>query len=81
MCGRDARPKRQTTPASVGVVQIIPVYLTGRYTFDLAAHAKLIETYICELEKGKWEITISTLERLAKALDMEISELFKAIGR
>jgi transcriptional regulator with XRE-family HTH domain len=53
----------------------------GWRQIDLAAHAKLSETYICELEKGKWEIGISTLEQLAGALGIKPSDLLKAIGQ
>jgi transcriptional regulator with XRE-family HTH domain len=53
----------------------------GWRQIDLAAHAKLSETYICELEKGKWEIGLVTLERLAEALGVKVSELMQAIGR
>jgi transcriptional regulator with XRE-family HTH domain len=48
---------------------------------DLAAHAELSKTHICELETGKREVGLNALERLAGALDVKISELMKAIGR
>jgi transcriptional regulator with XRE-family HTH domain len=47
----------------------------------LAAHAELSKTHICELEVGKREVGLKTLERLAQALDMKISDLMKLIGR
>ena len=48
---------------------------------DLAAHAVLSKTHVNELEAGKREVGIRTLERLAEALEVKISELLKAIGQ
>jgi transcriptional regulator with XRE-family HTH domain len=48
---------------------------------DLAAHAELSKTHISELENGKREVGLHTLERLAEALEVRISELMKEIGR
>jgi transcriptional regulator with XRE-family HTH domain len=48
---------------------------------DLAAHAELSKTHVCELELGKREVGLKTLERLAQALDVKISELMKSIGQ
>jgi transcriptional regulator with XRE-family HTH domain len=53
----------------------------GWRQIDLAAHAELSKTHICELETGKREVGIRTLERLAEALDVKISELMRQIGR
>jgi transcriptional regulator with XRE-family HTH domain len=53
----------------------------GWRQIDLAAHAELSKTHICELETGKREVGIYTLERLAGALDVKISELMRLIGR
>ena len=47
----------------------------------MAAHAELSKTHICELELGKREVGLKTLERIAQALDMKISDLMKLIGR
>lgn len=52
----------------------------GWRQIDLAAHAELSKTHVNELERGKREIGLHALERLAEALDMRISELMKAIG-
>lgn len=53
----------------------------GWRQIDLAAHAELSKTHICELETGKREVGLQTLERLAEALEMKISDLMRAIGR
>jgi transcriptional regulator with XRE-family HTH domain len=53
----------------------------GWRQIDLAAHAELSKTHVSELEAGKREVGLRTLERLAAALDMKISDLTKAIGR
>jgi transcriptional regulator with XRE-family HTH domain len=53
----------------------------GWRQIDLAAHAELSKTHICELEVGKRQVGLKTLERLARALDMKISDLMKSIGR
>jgi transcriptional regulator with XRE-family HTH domain len=53
----------------------------GWRQIDLAAHAELSKTHICELEVGKRQVGHKTLERLARALDMKISDLMKSIGR
>ena len=53
----------------------------GWRQIDLAAHAELSKTHVCELEVGKREVGIKTLERLARALDVKISELMKSIGQ
>ena len=47
----------------------------GWRQIDLAVHAQLSKTHINELEAGKREIGLNALERLAKALDVKISEL------
>jgi transcriptional regulator with XRE-family HTH domain len=53
----------------------------GWRQIDLAAHAELSKTQICELEVGKREVGLKALERLAQALDVKISDLMKSIGR
>ncbi len=53
----------------------------GWRQIDLAAHAELSKTHICELEVGKREIGLNALARVADALDVKISELMKLIGR
>jgi transcriptional regulator with XRE-family HTH domain len=51
----------------------------GWRQIDLAAHAELSKTHVCELEMGKREIGVRTLLRLAAALDTEPSALLKSI--
>jgi transcriptional regulator with XRE-family HTH domain len=48
---------------------------------DLAEQAGISENYISELEQGRKEICLRTLERLADALEVKISDLMRAIGR
>ncbi len=52
----------------------------GWRQIDLAAHAELSKTHVNELERGKREVGLNALERLAEALDIKISDLMKAIG-
>ena len=53
----------------------------GWRQIDLAAHAELSKTHVCELEVGKREIGLLALERIAVALEVKPSELLKGIGR
>ena len=53
----------------------------GWRQIDLAAHAELSKTHVCELETGKREVGLNTLERIADALEVKASEMLKAIGR
>jgi transcriptional regulator with XRE-family HTH domain len=52
----------------------------GWRQIDLAAHAELSKTHVNELERGKREVGLNALERLAGALDLKVSDLMKAIG-
>ena len=52
----------------------------GWRQIDLAAHAELSKTHVNELERGKREVGLNALERLAESLDMKISDLMKSIG-
>jgi len=53
----------------------------GWRQLDLAEHAGISENYISDLELGRKEICLRTIDSLAEALDMKISDLMKAIGR
>jgi transcriptional regulator with XRE-family HTH domain len=53
----------------------------GWRQIDLAAHAELSKTHISELENGKREVGLHTLERLSEALDVKISILMQKINR
>ena len=53
----------------------------GWRQIDLAAHAELSKTHICELETGKREVGLKALERIAGALDTSVSKLMSDIGR
>jgi transcriptional regulator with XRE-family HTH domain len=53
----------------------------GWRQIDLAAHAELSKTHVNELERGKREIGLHALERLAEALDLKVSDLMRKIGR
>lgn len=52
----------------------------GWRQIDLAAHAELSRGHICDIERGKREVGIDTLGRLAVALDRKPSELLGLIG-
>ncbi len=47
---------------------------------DLAAEAELNVIYISDLEHGRKEICLRTLQALADALDLKISESLGSIG-
>jgi transcriptional regulator with XRE-family HTH domain len=53
----------------------------GWRQIDLAAHAELSKTHICDLEVGRREIGLLALERIADALEVKPSELLQGIGR
>ncbi len=44
---------------------------------DLAAKAAMTQAYLCRIEVGKADPSLSTLERLAVALGVTVSELVK----
>jgi transcriptional regulator with XRE-family HTH domain len=46
---------------------------------DLSYAADLDRSYIASVESGKRNISIVNLEKIAKALDVTLSELFKGI--
>jgi DNA-binding Xre family transcriptional regulator len=51
----------------------------GWRQIDLAVHAELSKTHICELETGKREVGLEALDRIAVALDTMPSDLLKSI--
>jgi transcriptional regulator with XRE-family HTH domain len=44
---------------------------------ELAHRAKVDRTYVSALERGVYSVTIDVLDRLARALDVEASELLR----
>ena len=46
---------------------------------DLAVHAELSKTHICDIETGKRQVGIEALERIAMALDTKPSDLLRQI--
>jgi transcriptional regulator with XRE-family HTH domain len=51
-----------------------------RWTQDmLAGHAGITREHLSELESGKKEIGARTLERIATALDMNLSQFFDEV--
>lgn len=44
---------------------------------DLAAHSKISQNHICDLERGQREIGLRNLEALATALDTTPDKLLK----
>jgi transcriptional regulator with XRE-family HTH domain len=48
---------------------------------DLAEHAKLNENYISDLEIGKKEICLKSLQAIAKAFDLKIDELMRGVEK
>lgn len=51
----------------------------GWRQIDLAAHAELSKTHICEVETGKREIGIEALKRVAESLDKTLSEILEGL--
>jgi len=51
----------------------------GWRQIDLAAHAELSKTHICEVETGKREIGIEALKRIAESLDKTLSEILEGM--
>ena len=51
----------------------------GWRQIDLAVHAELSKTHICDVETGKREIGLEALKRVAEALDQTLSDLLKEI--
>jgi transcriptional regulator with XRE-family HTH domain len=51
----------------------------GWRQIDLAAHAELSKTHVCELETGKREIGLDALKRIAESFDKTLSELLNGI--
>jgi XRE family aerobic/anaerobic benzoate catabolism transcriptional regulator len=47
---------------------------------DLAAEAELNVTYISDLENGRKEICLRTLQSLATAFDIKISDILAPLG-
>jgi transcriptional regulator with XRE-family HTH domain len=45
----------------------------------LADHAELAREHLSELENGRKEIGIKTLERIASALEVRLSQLFQVL--
>lgn len=43
----------------------------------LAGKAKMSQAYLCNVETGKADPSLSTLKRLAEALDVTVSELVR----
>ena len=44
---------------------------------ELAYKAEIDRTYISDIEKGERNVSILIIEKLAKALEIEVFELFK----
>lgn len=53
----------------------------GWRQLDLAEQAGISENYVSDLEQGRKEVCLRTLEWLADALEVKISELMRAIER
>ena len=46
---------------------------------DLAVHAELSKTHLCDIETGKREIGLEALKRIADALEVSLSGLLKGL--
>jgi len=47
---------------------------------DFAEHAGLHRTYISDLERGRRNVSLENIEKLAKALKLSISDLMKRVS-
>jgi transcriptional regulator with XRE-family HTH domain len=48
---------------------------------DLADRAGIHRTYVSDIERGSRNVSLINIERLAAALSMKISELFRLVER
>ena len=46
---------------------------------DLALEAEINRNYLCDLERGSRNPTVNVLNKIAKALDINLSTLFEGI--
>lgn len=46
---------------------------------DLALESEVNRNYICDLEKGRRNPSILVIEKIARALEVDLSDLFKGI--
>lgn len=51
----------------------------GWRQLDLAEQAGISENYVSDVELGRKEVCLRTIEALSKALDMDILDLMKGI--
>ena len=51
----------------------------GWRQIDLAVHAELSKTHLCDVETGKREIGLEALKRIADALEVSLSKLLEGI--
>jgi transcriptional regulator with XRE-family HTH domain len=51
----------------------------GWRQIDLAAHAELSKTHICEMETGKREVGLEALKRIAESLEKTLSDLLEGL--
>ena len=51
----------------------------GWRQIDLAVHAELSKTHLCDIETGKREIGMEALKRIADALEISLSGLLKGL--
>jgi len=52
----------------------------GWRQIDLAAHAELSKTHICQVELGRRELGIAALQRIAASFELKASELLRQVG-
>jgi transcriptional regulator with XRE-family HTH domain len=79
----------QISPTIVGMARDICILVGSRIRqlrtargwrqIDLAESADISENYVSDLETGKKEICIRTLQAVAKAFGISVSELLKGV--
>ncbi len=47
---------------------------------DFAEHAGLHRTYISDLERGRHNVSLENIEKLAKALNLSLSDLMERVS-
>jgi len=51
----------------------------GWRQIDLAAHAELSKTHICQVELGRRELGVAALQRIAASFDLKAWELLRQV--
>jgi transcriptional regulator with XRE-family HTH domain len=71
-------PKKSATNQALGAA-IRAARRQGGYTQEsFAAHADVDRSYYGSIERGEFNLTVDTVAKIAKGLDLSLAELFKS---